>query len=197
MDSDRDLVGRLVAGDAAAWSEFGRRYIRQVVHVVRETLVQKTGRAGDEDVDDVTEEVYAHICDRNFRVLQNLREPYNLKAWIAVSARRKALDHAKRRGLRAVSLDQPAGDDPRSSPLERLIGRPQASPDEAEEIRRALEQSPLNPKERLLITLFYFRDQNYAEISDVMGIPENSIGPTLRRALEKLKETLRQRGLAR
>lgn len=196
-ETDRALVRRLTRGDPQAWSDFVRRFLRLVVHVARETLLEKSGRAPEEDVDDIAEEVFAHLVDRNFRAVANLREPYNLKAWIAVAARRKALDHGKRKTLRTVSLDQPAGSDPSSAPIERLVGRDAISGTEREEILRVLEAVPMNPKERLMITLTFFRDLSYAEISDVMRIPENSIGPTIRRALDKIKEALQQRGLSR
>jgi len=196
-EADRELARRLARGDSGAWSEFVRRYFRLVIHVVRATLVEKTGRAAEEDVNDVAHEVYAHLVDRNCRVFTRLREPYNLKAWIAIAARRKALDFSKRRSIRTVSLDQPAGSDSRSAPLERLVGREDGAPLDIEEVRRALEQATLNPKERLMVTLAFFWDRSYSEIADVTGVPENSVGPTLSRALDKLKETLRQRGQTR
>ncbi len=196
-EEDRALVRRLTSGDPQAWSEFVRRFLRLVLHVARETLLEKSGRAPEEDVDDIAEEVFTHLVDRNFRAVANLREPYNLKGWIAVAARRKALDHGKRRTLRTVSLDQPSSADSASAPIERLVGREEISRTEREEILRVLESAPMNPKERLMITLAYFRDQSYAEISDILGVPENSIGPTIRRALDKLKETLRLRGISR
>lgn len=194
-DSDRDLAGRLARGDGAAWAEFVKRFIRLVVHVVRETLLQKTGRAVEHDVDDVAHEVLAHLVDHDFRAFQNLREPYNLKAWIAVAARRKALDHCKKRTVRAVSLDQPVGDDTRL--LDQIAGETVETPVDREEVRLALDSAPLNPKEKLLITLSFFREKSYGEISDLMGMPENSIGPTLRRALDKVREAMRRRGVSR
>lgn len=190
-DNDRELLARCVSGDAAAWAEFVRRYVRLVAHVVRGTLREKMGRAVEEDVDDVTSEVYAHLVDQDFRVLRNLREPFNLRAWLAVGARRKALDHAKRRGLRALSLDQPAGE----SPLARLIGAPvDPGSEEGEEVRRAVDAAPLNAKERLMVSLFFFRGKSYEEISEITRVPQNSIGPTVRRALDKIQETLGKRG---
>ncbi len=53
-----------------------------------------------------------------------------------------------------------------------------------------LEQAPLSGKERLLITLTYFHEKSYREIVEMTGMPQNSIGPTLRRALDKVKKVL-------
>jgi RNA polymerase sigma-70 factor (ECF subfamily) len=195
-EDDRELIRLCVAGDGGAWSEFVRRYLRLVVHVVRTTLREKTGRASEEDVDDVAEEFYARLVDQDFRALRTLREPFHLKAWLAVGARHKALDHVKKRTLRAVSLDQPADVRGEGQAIERLVGfTVDPSSDVGEEVRRAVDEAPLNAKERLLIVLFFFKEKRYDEIARIVGIPENSIGPTVRRALEKIRETLAKRGV--
>ena len=66
---------------------------------------------------------------------------------------------------------------------------------------RALEQSSLNRDEvaRLLRTLhgpevdvirmFYLEGKSYREISSAVGMPENSIGPTLSRARAKMRQS--------
>jgi RNA polymerase sigma factor (sigma-70 family) len=48
----------------------------------------------------------------------------------------------------------------------------------------------LPPRERLLIELFYLQDLSYHDIHQVSGIPENSIGPTLQRALKHLRQRI-------
>jgi RNA polymerase sigma-70 factor (ECF subfamily) len=192
--SERDLIRRCLGGDSGAWDEFVRRYVRLVAYVVRDTL-RRSGRESEEDVDDVTEEIYAHLVDQDYRVLRNLREPYNLKAWLAVVARRKARDHARRRTLAPVSLDQPAAGGLRSAPLERMLGfRVDPASEEGEEVRRAVEAAPLNARERLMVSLYFFKEKAYAEVAAVMGVPENSIGPTIRRALDKVRSALQKRG---
>jgi RNA polymerase sigma-70 factor (ECF subfamily) len=194
-ESDRDLVGRCTAGDPRAWEEFLRRYRRLAAYAIRETFRRAQGRIREEDVDDVIEEVYKHLIDQDFRVLRSLKEPYNLKAWVAIVARRKARDHLRKRTIAPVSLDQPVADGLRVAPLGRLLGLAAAPSDEsAEEVRRALEEASLNPKERLMISLYYFKEKSYADVAAIVGVPENSIGPTIRRALEKVKETLEKRG---
>lgn len=190
VSDDADLIRRCVSGDAAAWADFVRKYVRLVAHVVRATLLARTGRAAEEDVDDLAHDFYAGLVDRDFRVFRALREPYNLRAWLAVVARRRTLDHLKRRGIRTVSLDQPGA---AGLSLRNLVGfEVDDAPDE--EVRRALDGAPLNPKERLMISLYYFKGRGYADIAAIMDVPENSIGPTVRRALDKIREALSRRG---
>ena len=47
--------------------------------------------------------------------------------------------------------------------------------------------------EAMVVKLFHLEGRSYREISAGLGVPENSIGPTLSRAREKL----RQNSLAR
>lgn len=41
-----------------------------------------------------------------------------------------------------------------------------------------------------MIDLFYLQDLSYHDIHEVSGIPENSIGPTLKRALKNLRRRI-------
>ncbi len=187
FEEEAALVRACVEGRPGAWDGFVAKYIRLVYHVVRQTLANRRSRASEADVEDVTEEVYLHLVADDFRVLRNLRPPYNLKAWLAISARRKALDHMKRASLPTVSMDAagPDGDaaigdtipDRKSPPLPDETGK---------EIEGLMESALLNAKERMMITLFYLKEMSYAEISELIGVPENSIGPTLKRAMDKL-----------
>lgn len=193
---ERELVRACVQGSPGAWSELVRRFIRLVYHVVRETLLSRTGKASREDVDDLAEDVFAHLVADRFRALATLREPYHLKSWLAVVARRKALDACKKKEIRVVSLDQPVIKDGASAPLGRFLGVEETSSVDAEEIRMILEKTPLSGKERLLITLSYFHENTYREMAEATGMTRNSIGPTIRRALDKVKKEFQLRARA-
>ncbi len=187
---DRGLVRACIGGDPEAWRVFVGRYVRLVAHVVRTTLRQARGRASEADVEDVTMRLYAHLVEGDFRVLRNLREPYHLRAWLAVSARRRAQDLMKRGGPAPLSLDWTATEEGIPLRDEIAAGPEGASPETRDEIRTALERTSLSERERVMVKLHYFRGRSYDEISELLGIPRNSIGPTLDRAREKLRETL-------
>ena len=190
---ERELVRGCVQGDSDAWSELVRRFIRLVYHVVRETLITRTGKALREDIDDLTEEVFAHLVANDFRVLAGLKEPFHLKSWLAVVAKRKVLDACKKKEIRAVSLDQPAMKDGVLAPLEQFLGIPDNSSVDEEEVQIVLNEAPLNGKERLLLMLTYFHEKSYREIAEITGMTQNSIGPTVRRGLDKVRKTYEDR----
>lgn len=186
-EDDAELVRACTEQRPGAWDAFVAKYIRLVYHVVRQTLAGRRGGATEQDVEDVTADLYLHLVAEDYRVLRGLKPPYNLKAWLAISARRKALDFRKRARLPTVSLDAQGTE--RDAPLGDMVPDRKAPslPDETgREIEGLMELALLNAKERMMITLFYLKEMSYTEISEIIGVPENSIGPTLKRALDKL-----------
>ncbi len=194
---DRELVEALRRGRDEAWAELVRLYLRLVCHVVRRTLAA-SGRASEQDVEDVTNEFLGSLVKDGYRALGTVGEPYDLKAWLAVGARRRAIDFVRRRRTATVSLDGPAGDD--ESALGDRLPAP-AAPDAAAareaEARSAVAGalSALSAKERLAVQLFYLDGKKYREIARITGMNPNSIGPTLLRAVEKMQKHLADRNL--
>jgi RNA polymerase sigma-70 factor (ECF subfamily) len=45
----------------------------------------------------------------------------------------------------------------------------------------------LNGQEADVVRMYHLEGKSYQEISSSMGVPENSVGPTLSRAREKLR----------
>jgi RNA polymerase sigma-70 factor (ECF subfamily) len=54
-----------------------------------------------------------------------------------------------------------------------------------EEVARLLDE--LNGAEAQVVRMYHLEGKSYAEISAAVGMPENSIGPTLSRAREKMR----------
>lgn len=52
----------------------------------------------------------------------------------------------------------------------------------------------LPPEDRMLIHLFFIDQCSYAEISRILGIPEDSIGKRKFRVIKKLGELARRKG---
>lgn len=196
--SDQELIQQCLRRESGAWELFVEKYFRLVVHVVRDTLKNATGRVSEADVDDLAMEVYAHILENDYQVLRNLREPYNLKGWLSVSARNRALGHATRRPARTVSLDAfEGGPDAAPTLANALGGTTDDTADRIEALRQIIDESPLTPREMLLITLSFYERKSYREIATFLGISENTVGPALSRTLAKLREEMRRKGWER
>lgn len=194
--TDEEFVSRCIAGDARAWKVMVDRYSRLVAHVVRQTLRSRLRSYAEDDVNDIVEDVYVHLVADDCRVLRNFRAPFNLKSWLAVSAARKALDFCKRRRPQ-MSLDEKARGDGELSTVGDLIEGDDGTERShmARDVREAFEQAPLNPKERIVLSMYFFDNCSYSEIAAVAGVSENSIGPTIHRALDKVEDVLRRKGI--
>lgn len=177
---DKELIDALRRGQNSAWAELVDRYIRLVHHVVRRTLAG----ASLQDVEDITHDLFESLVKDGYRVLGTIEAPYDLKAWLAISARRRAIDFSRKRRLSALPLD----------------GKTMAAPEEEApepETNLAVSESlaVLNARERQVVQLFYLDGKKYREISALTGIPMNSISPTLVRAVEKMQKYLTDRKL--
>ncbi|MBI2898807.1 MAG: sigma-70 family RNA polymerase sigma factor [Planctomycetes bacterium] len=192
---DRELIEALRRGSQEAWAELVDRYLRLVCHVARRTLAAWCRGAVDQDVEDIANDLFQSLVADGYRVLGTIGPPYDLKAWLAISARRRAIDFVRKRRGAAFSLDEGDEDDPATA--ETLAARPEADPRQEAEMRTAVldAMAELTPRERVVVRLFYLQGRKYREISRITGINTNSISPTLTRAVEKIQKRLKDRNL--
>jgi RNA polymerase sigma factor (sigma-70 family) len=179
-------VGQLVRasadGSEAAWHELVRRYSPVVAAVTRRY------RLAAEDAQDVSQTVWLRLVEH----LADLVEPEALPGWLAVTARRECGRQAqqRQRDLRADPHPDPAAVQRPSGPVALDAGLLRA------ELRQALNdglvQLPVR-EQRLLRLWSDDPPASYNEISEHLGLPIGSIGPTLRRSLDKLRRTAAMR----
>src|SRR5437867_12503295 len=134
-------------------------YLKLVYHVVRKTLTMYGRAAGEQDVEDVTHDLFQSLVRDNYRALGTIGEPYDLKAWLAVSARRRAIDFVRKKRIDSVSLDESkeGGEATRGA---AVAVKETGDEDSArQEYQSAVNESlaSLNPKERLVLQLFYLK----------------------------------------
>jgi RNA polymerase sigma factor (sigma-70 family) len=178
--ADASEVSRLVrasaSGSETAWNELVRRYSPLVMAVTRS--YQLTA----DDAKDVSQTVWLRLVEH----LANLREPDALPGWLATTTQRECIRQL-RQGRRVlpvdphtdVALQQCATVDPDADILQT-------------ELHQALRDGLAELPERdqaLLKLRAADPPKSYEEISQLLGMPIGSIGPTLRRCLDRLRET--------
>jgi RNA polymerase sigma factor (sigma-70 family) len=174
--SDPDAAGavleRLVAGDEATWADVVRQY---------RTLVRNLARGyriGVHEVDDVEQRVWLLLYEH----AGGIRDPRCLPGWIATTTRHEGLAvlRRRRRGeVTTAALPDVAADLP--DPAEALIAGERAAA-----LRQAIDRLP--PRQSRLLAALAEDNCSYQEISDRLGIPVGSIGPTRARAFDRLRE---------
>jgi RNA polymerase sigma factor (sigma-70 family) len=186
---DEALVRRCQQGDAAAWSVLVRRYQRLVY-----TIPRRAGLSEEESAD-----VFQATFTRLFRAIDRLKDPARIRAWLVTTAHRETLRVLKQRrdGLPTVSIDDafPDGDAEEAEPgPDAGFPTPPGTSSEPsveerwDEVRQALDR--LEPRCRQLLELLFLSDlePSYAEVSQRLGMPVGSIGPTRSRCLEHLRK---------
>ncbi len=167
---DNDLIERCLKGDQAAWKDLVNRYQRLVYSVAHVYC------SNPEDVSDVFQQVWLEL----YQQLADLRKVDALPAWLITVTRRRSY----------AVLHLRYGSEPLESDIP-VVSEQLTQVEHEHEIERALDQ--LQDRCRRLIDLLYFdtNEPSYSEISQIMGMPEASIGPTRARCLDKLRKLLK------
>jgi len=191
LTGEQELIEALRQGQNAAWTELVNRYIKLVLHVVRRTLSMYGRGANEQDVEDVAHDLFTFLCRDNYRALGTIGAPYDLKAWLAISARRRAIDFVRKKRTASVSLESARGDQMTLGDV--VAAKPEADAPDLGAQHSAIAEAlgTLSPKERLIVQLFYLKGMKYKEISKITGVNMNSISPTLLRAVEKMQKVMK------
>jgi RNA polymerase sigma-70 factor (ECF subfamily) len=124
---------------------------------------------------DVVQETFA----RALRGRKGFRGEGSLEAWVWRIALRAAHEQLRKSGRASLNGSLPAD----------LV-----EPDRDPELAEALRSLP--PKRRLIVFLRYFADLSYAEIGELCGVTEGTVGATLAQARAALEQELREGGKA-
>jgi len=177
-DIDRNLLDRCLNNKPRAWEDFVDRYMGLVVHVINHTAQCRSLRLSASDRDDLAADVFLAIVDNNRAVLRHFRGQSSLATYLTVIARRVVVRKLVN-GRSALPLSDmvhhAVADD---TDLEQRIS-------DREEVDRLL--SELRGSEAAVVRMYHLEGKSYQEISYVVGIPENSVGPMLSRARSKLR----------
>jgi RNA polymerase sigma-70 factor, ECF subfamily len=178
---DRTLLERCLARKPRAWEDFVDRFMGLVVHVANHTAQARSIRLASQDRDDLCAEVFLEIVKDDCALLRRFRSQSSLATYLTVVARRvvvAALLEGRANARPAVAAAFAAtavGRD--SSDEQRLSDR--------EEVQRLLDS--LDGPDADIVRMYHLEGKSYREISASVGMPENSIGPTLSRARQKLR----------
>jgi RNA polymerase sigma factor (sigma-70 family) len=172
------LVRRAAAGDHRAWEGLVDQYSKLIWAMTRDF------RLVESDAADVVQATWLRLLENIGRI----EYPDRVGSWLATTARHECLRHvtARKRVMLVqdddISLTEPVSHQPEVD--ERLL-----ADERARDVREALALLPSRWQE-LLGLLMADPPASYAEISDQLGLPVGSIGPTRGRCLERLRVLL-------
>ncbi len=184
---DRRLLQRCIHRKPHAWEDFVDRFVGLVVHVIRHTAATRSLRLAAEDEEDLAAEFFMALVRDDFAVLRRFRGESSLTTYLTVVARRVIVrellkDQARFRRCRVSGEAAETAEANRRQPESRLEDR-----EEVQALLRLLKGS-----EAEVIRLYHLEGKSYREISAAIGVPENTIGPTLSRARARLRRAASQ-----
>lgn len=177
---DRELLGRCLAGEDTAWRTFADRFLGLVTHVVNHAADCRSVPLSAADREDCVAEVFLEILRDDMKVLRRFQGSSSLATYLAVIARRTAT----RRLMRHIGVTPLAEVAHQLPPFEKKDAADRV--ENEEEVERML--GGLQDKEAQVVRLFHLEGKSYQEISQVVGMPENSIGPLLTRVRGRLRK---------
>jgi RNA polymerase sigma-70 factor (ECF subfamily) len=186
-DIDRQLIDRCLGKEPGAWNDFVERYMGLIYHVIHHVSHARSTVLSAADIEDIAAEVFLGIVDDDYGVLRRFRGASSLPTYLTVVARRIAVKEVVKRHREAELGHLSAH---RSSINEESAGQAEAIAT-AEEVERMLENLP--EREAEVVRLYHLKYLNYRQISKQLGIPENSVGPILAKARQRLRRSAEQR----
>jgi RNA polymerase sigma-70 factor, ECF subfamily len=180
---DRSLLERCLQARPRAWEDFVDRFMGLVVHVVNHTARARSVRLSTADRDDLCAEVFLAIVKNDYAVLRNFRGKSSLATYLTVVARRIVVRELLSRMSAAQLVDGSSAHSAQSIPDPHMAVEERF--DDREEVERLL--GGLQGTEAQVVQMYHLEGKSYHEISLVVGMPENSIGPILSRARSKMR----------
>ena len=171
------LVHRAADGDWWAWERLVDQYGKLIWATTHDF------KLAESDAADVVQATWLRLLEN----IHRLEYPERVGSWLAVTARHECLRNLTARKRLVLTLDDAPIDgvalhEPDVD--ERLLAE-----ERAQTVREALSRLPWQ-WQRLLELLMSDPPASYAEISDQLGLPVGSIGPTRGRCLERLRVML-------
>jgi RNA polymerase sigma factor (sigma-70 family) len=171
------LVGRVCGGDQEAWNELIERYAPLVWSICVRYQLER------QDIDDVGQSVWLLLVEN----IADLRERAALPGWLATTTKHECLRivrAARRNDRQGLPPEEQMPPDLSATVIEQEIIDAEVSA----ALRAAFAELPAACHE-LLSLLISDPTPGYAEISEKLGMPVGSIGPTRARCLERLRRS--------
>ena len=169
------LLARAAQGDQRAWNALVDEHSRLLWSVAR------SFRLDAADANDVVQTTWLRLLEH----LDRIEDPSRLVGWLVTTARREAMRVLRRSGRERPVIEDTVLDRPdEAPPVDSALLRDERNGALWEAFAR------LHEKCRQLLRVAVTHPQAYDEISEALGMPIGSIGPTRRRCLTQLRALL-------
>ncbi|NDV23270.1 sigma-70 family RNA polymerase sigma factor [Desulfovibrio sp. JC022] len=169
-----NIIRKCAEGDSVSWNTFVEKYSGIIYFTINNTLKSKLRYYSQHHADDICQNVFLRLV-QNDRSLLKRYDPHKAKitTWLMVISRSVTMDFL-RKGVYCLA------------PLDDFINELEAPVDSVHEGLDIPEQL-LSPRQKLIVTLFFEDGLDISEISEFIGIKEQSVRSAKHKALIKLR----------
>ncbi len=180
---DRELLRDCLAKAPDAWGNLADRFLGLVIHIVNHCSSAKGVHLPAELRDDLVADVYVSWIDKDFAILRRFRGQSSLATYLAVVSRRVVM-----RRLSQLRLPQ-SQQSIESLKIDPAVQEANSyTRDEIDQLNASIDN--LSQNEAQAVRMFHLEGKSYSEIGTHIGMSENSVGPFLSRAREKLRRSV-------
>lgn len=178
--SDQELVQKYFDGDQQAFEFLVQKYLQPVYNFVFKYVHT------EEAAEDVTQEAFIKI----WKNIAKYNSKYKFKTWAFTIAKNTALDHLRKKSIIPLSSfeDPEALLDSTLTNRELISDQAMQKVEDMQMIAHAVKDLP--EKYRQVISLYYEKELNFREISELLKQSINTIKTKHRRALDYLRRKL-------
>lgn len=178
VDSDMEVISRILKGDQQAYAELVGRYQHFVF-----TLALKYCQ-NREDAEEVAQDIFIKV----YRSLADFKGGSKFSTWLYTITYNTSVTFLRKKKLNTQSIDDENTFMQLESRESSFAANLVEQKTRVNRVNEAIAQLP--PDDAQIITLFYKGDQTLEEIGTVMGMEANTIKVRLHRARHKLKVKL-------
>lgn len=185
IEEEKKLIRKINEGQLDAFRQIIEKYQRLVSAIVYKMIHQSA------DHEDLCQDIFLKV----YRNLSNFRGDSKLSVWISRIAYTSCLNQIKRNArFKSGSLDNTflnTNGQEKINELPALISNPEQQL-EKKELKLFLREqvSQLSLEYRTALTLYHWQGMDYQEISQIMGVPVNTLKSYIYRARKELKDRL-------
>ncbi len=179
MKDCKPLIDKIVSGDTRAFQALIKKYQRLVSHIVFRMV------SSESDREDLCQGIFIKV----YQNLSNVQSESKISTWIARIAYNTTINYLKKEKIppfEDCSHDGQSieGYQSNTTPPDEFA----EDSDLAQRLHNEIKRLPV--QFRTIVTLYHLDEMSYAEIGEIMGLPEGTVKSYLFRARKLLKKRL-------
>ena len=178
-------IHRAQQGDVSAFEELVRAHQKRVLSIVAGIL------RWNEDVEDISQQVFLKV----FLALKRFDGRSSFSTWLYKIAVNETYDYLRKKKARKLVYEADLSMEQEERLSAAVPDQRHAAADDRSEAQQAVERllAELSPEERLMIILKEVEGYSVEEISEALGINQNTVKVRMFRARRRLTELYRRR----